>query len=110
MSNDDEINCRLRVRDVEWKAIKEPTLLLKYRLQAALDVCEDLGSASLAELKDSCTLIHLASEYSKVCCCAIVEPRALSILFTLIKSCTRSIPHQKLLRYDHELFYDLFCV
>lgn len=94
----DEVrSCRARILAAEKRAQADPSLRVGNLVYAALCACEDLAGTPLTELMTHCHKIYFATEYVKSVCSWFVEPRVLSVFITLMKSCTRTLPHQQLL-------------
>jgi abnormal spindle-like microcephaly-associated protein len=84
-----------RIELANKKAKADPRLLLGYRTSAALSVLQT--SKSLSEIMAAVCTLEIATRYSKVCCVAFAHAGAPNILFSLIRTCNRSLPHVELL-------------
>lgn len=94
----DEVRaCRVRILVAEKRALADPTQRLSSQVYTALCACEDLAGTPLSDLMTHCHKIYFATEYVKPICSWFVEPRVLSVFIALMKSCTRTLPHQQLL-------------
>lgn len=100
------------IERVNANARAAPRLKLSNRTTAALDTL--LKSENLSELMDAVCILEVATRLSEVCCILFVKASAPSVLFSLIRTCNRSLPHVKLLHgvlltmsnvaeYDHLL-------
>lgn len=79
------------------KAKEDPKLKLDHRTRVALDVL--LCSRSLSEIMHAICLLELATRYSEACCIAFTKAGAADILFPIIRSCNRSLPHLEILHF-----------
>jgi len=86
-----------RIRNANSRAKSDPQLILGNRTQAALDVLQQ--STRLAEIMTAICTLEIATRLSGVCCAVFVEAGAPDILFSLIRTCNRSLPHVELLHY-----------
>jgi len=84
-----------RIEAANSHARANPRLRLGNRTRAALDIL--LKSKSLSEIMEAVTILEIATRLSEVCCASFVEAEATNILFVLIRTCNRSLPHIKLL-------------
>lgn len=87
----------LRIHRARAKAQSDPKLLLGNRTRAALLVLRT--TKSLSELHAAICTLELSTRLSAVCCAAFAEAGAPQILFSLIRTCNRSLPHVELLLY-----------
>jgi len=72
-----------------------PHLRLGSRSRMALE--QLLSSTSLSEIINAVNILELSTRWSQTCCEAFVAAKAPSILFSLIRTCNRSLPHVQLL-------------
>jgi abnormal spindle-like microcephaly-associated protein len=80
-----------RIVRANANAKADPKMQLGARTKSALDVLRK--SRSLIEIMNAICLLEFATRYSKACCIAFAQAGAPDILFPLIRSCNRSIPH-----------------
>ena len=78
-------------------ARSNPEMKLSTRTQAALLTLQK--GKMISHVLKACQTLEYSTSYSVVCCSNFVIASASKILFTLIRSCNRSTPHQELLRY-----------
>jgi abnormal spindle-like microcephaly-associated protein len=86
-----------RIGMANKKALTTPNMKLGRRTRDALEVL--VHSKSLAEIMDAVCVLEVATRLSEVCCITFAEAKAPDILFFLIQTCNRSLPHLKLLQY-----------
>ena len=89
--------CLASVRKANTRAIAEPKLRLCHRTQAALHVLQT--SRSLSEIMNAVSVLEMATRLSEGCCAAFADASAPDILFSLIRTCNRSLPHIELLHF-----------
>jgi len=77
------------------EAIAHPEMKLGVRTNKALSVL--LNSKRLAECMKAITTLETSSRLSEVCCVRFVEAEAPRVLFQLITTVNRSLPHRELL-------------
>ena len=95
---------RLTLRRLDLEAYNHPYKKLHNRMVHALETCECLTETPLAELTEACQTMFMATSYSKECCELFAHNSDhLRVILMLIKSCTRSVPHQQLLRYGSHI-------
>jgi abnormal spindle-like microcephaly-associated protein len=87
----------LRIERANVRAKADPKLRLGNRTRTALDVL--LKSTRLAEIMNAICTLEIATRLSGVCCASFVEAQAPDILFSLIRTCNRSLPHVELLHH-----------
>jgi abnormal spindle-like microcephaly-associated protein len=56
-------------------------------------------SSGLSDILDSIQFLERATRYSRQCCTAFTQAGAPDILFSLVRSCNRSLPHVELLEW-----------
>jgi abnormal spindle-like microcephaly-associated protein len=86
-----------RIHKANAEAAHKPKLRMGYRTIAALQILQ--RSKRLTEIMAAVCTLEAATRYSEVCCTSFVEAGAPAILFSLIRTCNRSLPHEKLLHY-----------
>jgi len=85
----------LRVQRANVKAAKDPKLRLGYRTRSALRAL--LKMTRLSELHSAISTLEVATRLSEACCTAFADTGAPAVLFSLIRTCNRSLPHTELL-------------
>ena len=85
-----------RIKRAEINAINNPTLQIGKRTQVALDTL--LSGEMVSHVMGAVQSLELFTCSSKRCCEAFENAAAAHVLFTLLRSCNRSTPHQELLR------------
>ena len=88
---------RMKVALANKKAAEQPEMRLGYRTQKALELL--LTSKRLAEIMRATCTLEITSRFSEKCCEAFAAAGAPKVLFTLIRTCNRSLPHIELLQY-----------
>ena len=87
-----------RVKDAESYASAHKECTLYNRTKAAIEILEnEVSIKSVVEMKSVCQVLYTTTMYSPVCCRLLTDTWALSSFLSLMKSCTRSLPHQELL-------------
>lgn len=86
-----------RIGMANKKALATPNMKLGCRTRDALDVL--VNSKSLTEIMDAVCVLEVATRLSETCCSTFAEAKAPDLLFFLIQTCNRSLPHLKLLQY-----------
>jgi abnormal spindle-like microcephaly-associated protein len=86
---------RLRLALANEKAMQQPEMRLGARCMIALDVL--LQSKSLAKIMSVMNTLEMSTRHSERCCEMFAAANAPTILFKLIRSCNRSLPHIELL-------------
>lgn len=84
-----------RIQKANAVAKAKPELKLGNRTKAALE--ELVKSRTLTEIMEAIRILEEATRLSEVCCNTFVNTGAPGILFSLIRSCNRSLPHIKVL-------------
>eukprot|EP01034_Spumella_vulgaris_P023201 gene23201-29397_t len=87
---------RRRIKDADCRARADPSLKLGKQTSAALKVLQ--SGKMISQLLKACQTLELSTSLSKYCCEAFAQAGAPDILFSLLRSCNRSTPHQELLR------------
>ena len=87
----------LRVAIANERARKNPDLVLGVRTQRALR--ELRTSKRLTEIMEAAKILETSTRLSVKCCAAFVEVGAPNILYDLIGTCNRSLPHIEILYY-----------
>jgi abnormal spindle-like microcephaly-associated protein len=87
----------LRIERANIRAKADPKLRLGNRTRTALDVLQT--SSRLAEIMNAICTLEIATRLSDVCCASFAEAKAPDILFSLIRTCNRSLPHVELLHH-----------
>jgi hypothetical protein len=85
-----------KIKEAEERAIADPTLILGRQTQVALQVLQ--SSKMISQQLRACVTLQLSTQLSPQCSEAFAKAGASGILFALIRSCNRSLPHQELLR------------
>ena len=88
---------RMKIALANKKALEMPEMRLGVRTQMALEVL--LNSKRLAEIMRATCTLEVSSRFSERCCEAFSAAGAPEILFKLIRTCNRSLPHIELLQY-----------
>jgi abnormal spindle-like microcephaly-associated protein len=86
-----------RIAAATEMALRNPSMKLSCRTQSSLDILR--ASKSLSEIMTSVCVLEMATRLSQVCCETFVQARAPDVLFSLIHTCNRSLPHIALLQY-----------
>ena len=73
-----------------------PHLRLGHKTRAALEIIA--RSLSLSEIMGATKTLEIATRWSAECCRLLVDAGATTILFSLIRTCNRSLPHKELLQ------------
>ena len=90
--------CYHRVKEAESYAASHKEYTLYYRTKAAIEILEnEVSIKSVTEMKSVCHILYTTTMYSPVCCRLLTDTWVLSSFLSLMKSCTRSLPHQELL-------------
>lgn len=84
-----------RLKALEQRASSNPDLRIGNRASAALRLL--LHCKSLTEIMALMSILELSTRLSYDCCVAFNKARAPAILFTLVRTCNRSLPHLELL-------------
>lgn len=85
-----------RIKAADARAAADPSLKLGKQTMAALKVLQT--GKMISQLLSACQTLELSSQVSRYCCEAFAQAGASDILFSLLRSCNRSTPHQELLR------------
>ncbi|XP_076455078.1 uncharacterized protein LOC143289805 [Babylonia areolata] len=94
---------RRRVQAANEKATEEKTL--GKRTASALDFL--LHYKQLAYILDALMHLEVATRLSWVCCERLVEVNAVGVIFRLILSCNRSLPHMELIKFSVSVLLNL---
>ena len=86
-----------RVIQATFRAQQDPSMRLGERTNAALLVLQ--RSKRLSEIMVAITTLETSTRLSRKCCVAFAEAAAPGILYNLIRTCNRSLPHIELLHY-----------
>ena len=87
----------IRIKRANRDALAEPQMKLGVRTSSALVVLQT--SKRLSEIMRAITTLEVSTRLSRKCCVAFAQADAPSILYDLIRSCNRSLPHIELLHY-----------
>lgn len=87
----------IRLTAARQRAIQNPGLILGVRTQFALKELQT--SQRLTEIMEAAKILETSTRLSRNCCVAFVRVGAPNILYDLIGSCNRSLPHIEILRY-----------
>jgi abnormal spindle-like microcephaly-associated protein len=87
-----------RIKEADSRARADPSLKLGKQTSAALKVLQT--GKMISQLLKACQTLELSTSLSRYCCEAFAQAGAPNILFSLLRSCNRSTPHQELLRYE----------
>ena len=88
---------RMKIALANKRALEMPEMRLGVRTQMALEVL--LNSKRLAEIMRATCTLEVSSRFSERCCEAFSAAGAPAILFKLIRTCNRSLPHIELLQF-----------
>ena len=83
-----------KLEEANTKAKRDPSLRLDNRCSAALRA---LKSSRLSQVMSAICTLEMATRLSEVCCKSFADAGAVDIIFRLIGTCNRSIPHVELL-------------
>ena len=86
---------RIAVADINSR--KNPDLRLCNKTKRALNRLRKC--TGLSDILDSIQVLEKATRYSRQCCTAFSGAGAPDILFSLVRSCNRSLPHVELLEW-----------
>ena len=86
-----------RVMQATLRAQKDPSMRLGERTNVALRVLQT--SKRLSEIMGAITALETSTRLSRNCCFAFAGAAAPEILYNLIRTCNRSLPHVELLHY-----------
>lgn len=87
----------LRLERATKKSHADPSLRLGNRALVALNIVQT--SSSLSEIMAAVCTLELATRYSENCCIAFANSGAADVLFSLIRTCNRSLPHVELVHF-----------
>ena len=98
--NKAKVNAALkRIQLAEQRALADPSLRLGKQTQMALHTLQSCSGKMISSLLKACQTLELSTQLSHRCSRAFAEAGASKVLFTLIRSCNRSTPHQELLKH-----------
>lgn len=86
-----------RIASATANSIKNPDLRLCNKTTRALNRLRK--SMGLSDILDAIQVLERATRYSSQCCLAFTCAGAPDILFSLVRSCNRSLPHIELLEW-----------
>lgn len=86
-----------RIREATHRAMKEPHMQLGIRTTRALLTLQ--RSKRMVELMEAVETLEISTRLSKSCCKAFADAGAPEILYNLIRTCNRSLPHIELLQF-----------
>ena len=87
----------LRINEANQKALAEPNMRLSIRTSAALHSLQT--SKRLAEIMKAIITLEVSTRLSVECCKAFALAKASNILYALVRTCNRSLPHIELLHF-----------
>jgi len=85
-----------KIRLATQKALREPQMQLGRRTTRALYILQT--SKRMVELMEAIETLEISTRLSKSCCIAFADTGAPTILYDLIRTCNRSLPHIELLQ------------
>jgi len=86
-----------RIEKANEKAESEPQMRLGVRTSAALEVLQT--SKRLSEVIRAIKTLEVSTRLSETCCRAFATANAPEILYALVRTCNRSLPHIELLHF-----------
>lgn len=86
----------MKVAEANKKALTEPHMVLGNRTSSALSIL--LTSQRLAEITGAMVTLETSTRLSVNCCHAFSNVNAPKVLYKLIRTCNRSLPHVALLK------------
>ena len=86
-----------RLAAANLQAKKNPNMRLGLRTASALVVLQN--STRLAEIMNAVSTLETSTRLSRNCCIAFSECDAPEIIYELVRTCNRSLPHIELLHY-----------
>ena len=86
-----------RIASANERALQNPDMVLGVRTQRALQELQT--SKRLTEIMEAAKILETSTRLSINCCVAFVEVGAPNILYDLIGTCNRSLPHIEILYY-----------
>lgn len=101
-----------KLKQANARSLGGSNLCIGYKTMSALQQLQN--SRSLSEIMAAIRVLEMATRLSEQCCESFSRAKAADILFSLIRTCNRSLPHVELLhfilltmwnvaRYDHLL-------
>ncbi|GFO45530.1 abnormal spindle-like microcephaly-associated-like protein [Plakobranchus ocellatus] len=97
------VQARRRLEELNRSATESQTL--RSRTASALDYL--LREKDLAYILESLMHLETATRLSPECCERMVEVNAVGVLYRLINSCNRSLPHMDLIKYSISILLNL---
>ena len=91
-------NCLQRLNAAHERSNACPEMRLGRQTEVALRALQ--SGKMISHVLRACQTLETCTAFSQVCCKNFVVSSASNILFSLIRSCNRSTPHQELLRYS----------
>jgi len=86
-----------RLAEANLCALENPSMCLGARTASALLVLQN--SSRLVEIMNAVTTLETSTRLSRSCCIAFTECEAPEIVYSLVRTCNRSLPHVELLHY-----------
>ncbi|KAG1653326.1 Abnormal spindle-like microcephaly-associated [Nymphon striatum] len=96
-------NIRLRLKIASKEATED--MKLCHRTKSALDYL--LGYKSITTILAALQHLDVVTRLSSVCCEKLAEGNAVETIFTLVKSCNRSLPHMEVIKYSVNILLNL---
>eukprot|EP00978_Attheya_sp_CCMP212_P020094 scaffold57136_cov47-Attheya_sp.AAC.4 len=90
-------NAARRIARAKKRAINEPEMKLGVRTFRALKVLQK--SKKLSEIMKAMLTLEVSTRLSKRCCGSFAHARAPDILYDVVRTCNRSLPHIELLNH-----------
>lgn len=86
-----------RLAEANVRALENPSMRLGARTASALLVLQN--STRLVEIMNAVSTLETSTRLSRNCCIAFTECEAPEIVYSLVRTCNRSLPHVELLHY-----------
>jgi len=86
-----------RLAEANVRARENPSMQLGARTASALLVLQN--STRLVEIMNAVSTLETSTRLSRNCCIAFTECDAPEIVYSLVRTCNRSLPHVELLHY-----------
>ena len=86
-----------RLAEANFRALENPSMRLGVRTASALLVLQN--STRLVEIMNAVATLETSTRLSRNCCIAFTECDAPEIVYSLVRTCNRSLPHVELLHY-----------
>jgi abnormal spindle-like microcephaly-associated protein len=96
LSSQGVLKAALKITQANRTANENPQMILGSRTSAALLVLQT--SKRLTEIMDALRTLEVSTRLSPKCCMAFTNEQAHRILYNLVRSCNRSLPHVELLQ------------